>query len=135
MAEKSLPKVNSIDQGLWQGAAEGKLLLQKCQKCNHRQFFPRPVCTRCFNTDLEWFAASGRGTSHSFTLVRVPRNPAFKDEVPICYADIVLEEGVLMQSRIMGTEVEGVKIGAPVRVIFKETHDPEIKLPVFEVIN
>lgn len=135
MAEKSLPKINSIDQEMWQGAAEGKLLLQKCQKCNHRQFFPRPVCTRCFHSDLEWFPASGRGTIHSFTWVRVPRNPAFKEEAPICYADIILEEGVLMQSRIIRTDVAGVKIGAPVRVTFKETHDPEIKLPVFEMVT
>ena len=135
MAEKSLPKVNSIDEGFWQGAAEGKLLLQKCQKCDHRQFFPRPVCTRCFSTDLDWIPASGRGEVHSFTLVRVPRNPAFKEEVPICYADIVLDEGVLMQSRIMGKDMEKVKIGTRVRVTFLDTGKPEIKLPVFEVAN
>ena len=135
MAGKSLPKVNSIDQRFWQGAAEGKLLLQKCQKCDHRQFFPRPVCTRCFSADLDWIPASGRGEVHSFTLVRVPRNPAFKEEVPICYADIILEEGVLMQSRIMGKDMEKVKIGTPVTVTFQDTDNPEIKLPVFEVAN
>ncbi len=135
MAEKSLPKINSIDQEFWQGAAAGRLLLQKCQKCNHCQYFPRPVCTQCFHSNLQWLPASGRGTIHSFTWVRVPRNPAFKEEAPICYADIVLEEGVLMQSRVIKTDVERVKIGAPVRVIFKETHDLEIKLPVFEIVN
>lgn len=135
MAGKSLPKVNSIDRRFWQGAAEGKLLLQKCQKCDHRQFFPRPVCTRCFSTDLDWIPASGRGEVHSFTLVRVPRNPAFKEEVPICYADIILEEGVLMQSRIMEKDMEKVKIGTRVTVAFQDTDNPEIKLPVFEVAN
>jgi hypothetical protein len=135
MAGKSLPKVNSIDRRFWQGAAEGKLLLQKCQKCDHLQFFPRPVCTRCFSTDLDWIPASGRGEVHSFTLVRVPRNPAFKEEVPICYADIILEEGVLMQSRIMEKDMEKVKIGTRVTVTFQDTDNPEIKLPVFEVAN
>lgn len=135
MAEKSLPKINPIDQGFWQGTAEGKLLLQKCVSCNHLQFFPRPVCTRCFHSDLQWISASGRGTIHSFTWVRVPRNPAFKEEAPICYADIVLKEGVLMQSRVMVTDVDGVNIGAPVLATFIETHDPKINLPVFELIN
>jgi hypothetical protein len=135
MAGKSLPKVNSIDQRFWQGAAEGNLLLQKCQKCDHLQFFPRPVCTRCFSTDLDWITASGRGEVHSFTLVRVPRNPAFKEEVPICYADIILEEGVLMQSRIMEKDMEKVKIGTRVTVTFQDTDKPEIKLPVFEVAD
>ncbi len=135
MAEKSLPKVNGIDRRFWQGAAEGKLLLQKCRKCDHRQFFPRPVCTRCFSTDLDWVPASGRGRVHSFTWVRVPRNPAFKDEVPICYADIILEEGVLMQSRILEKEMARVKIETEVSVTFQDTDNPEIKLPVFEVAN
>ena len=135
MAEKSLPKVNSIDRDFWQGAAQGKLLLQKCKKCSHLQFFPRATCTDCFSMDLDWVQASGRGTVHSFTLVRVPRNPAFKEDVPIYYVDIILEEGVLMQSRILGKDKEKVKIGSPVKVFFQETQDLDIKLPVFELTN
>ena len=135
MAEKSLPKVNSIDRDFWQGAAQGKLLLQKCKKCSHLQFFPRATCTGCFSMDLDWVQASGRGTVHSFTLVRAPRNPAFKEDVPITYADIILEEGVLMQSRILGKDKEKVKIGSPVKVFFQETQDLDIKLPVFELTN
>jgi uncharacterized OB-fold protein len=135
MAEKSLPKVNGIDRRFWQGTAEGKLLLQKCRKCDQRQFFPRPVCTRCFSTDLDWIPASGRGRVHSFTWVRVPRNAAFKDEVPICYADIILEEGVLMQSRVLEKEMARVRIETEVSVTFQDTDNPEIKLPVFEVAN
>ncbi|MDP6560364.1 MAG: Zn-ribbon domain-containing OB-fold protein [Candidatus Binatia bacterium] len=135
MAEKSLPKVNSIDRDFWQGAAQGKLLLQKCKKCSHLQFFPRATCTDCFSMDLDWVQASGRGTVHSFSLVQVPRNPAFKEDVPITYADIILEEGVLMQSRILGKDKEKVKIGSPVKVFFQETQDLDIKLPVFELTN
>ena len=135
MAGKSLPKVNSIDRRFWQGAAEGKFLLQKCRKCDHRQFFPRPVCTRCFSPDLDWIPASGRGRVHSFTWVRVPRNPAFKDEVPICYADIILEEGVLIQSRVLEKEMARVRIETEVSVTFQDTDNPEIKLPVFKVAN
>ncbi|MFQ5802595.1 MAG: Zn-ribbon domain-containing OB-fold protein, partial [Candidatus Methylomirabilales bacterium] len=89
------------------------------QKVRSAPIFSRPVCTRCFSSDIEWVPACGQGKVHSFTLVRVPRNPAFKEEVPICYADIILEEGVLMQSRIMGKEIEKVEIGTRVRVIFQ----------------
>lgn len=133
MAEKSLPKVNRIDQPFWRGAAEGKLLLQRCRACRKLQFFPRAVCTGCFSGDLEWIPSSGRGTVHSFTWVWAPRNPAFKDEAPICYADIVLQEGVLLQSRIVGVDAARVKSGAGVRVVFQDTADSQIKLPVFEL--
>ena len=135
MAEKSLPKINKIDQPYWEGAAAGKLLLQKCKECGKLQFFPRPACVDCFSGDLEWVTASGKGKLHSFTWVRVPRNPAFKEEVPICYANIILDEGVIMESRIVGKEIEKVKIGDRVKVAFQETADPEIKLPVFELVG
>jgi len=135
MAEKSLPKINKIDQPYWEGAAAGKLLLQKCKECGKLQFFPRTACVDCFSGDLEWVTASGKGKLHSFTWVRVPRNPAFKEEVPICYANIILDEGVIMESRIVGKEVEKVKIGDRVKVAFQETADPEIKLPVFELVG
>ncbi|MBI3000985.1 MAG: Zn-ribbon domain-containing OB-fold protein [Deltaproteobacteria bacterium] len=133
MAEKSLPKINKIDQPYWEGAAAGKLLLQKCKECGKLQFFPRAACVGCFSGDLEWVAASGKGKLHSFTWVRVPRNPAFKEEVPICYANIILDEGVIMESRIVGKDLQTVKTGAKVKVVFQETADPGIKLPVFEL--
>ncbi len=133
MAEKSLPRINKIDRPYWQGAAAGKLLLQKCKRCGKLQFFPRAACVDCFSGDLEWVAASGQGRVHSFTWVRVPRNPAFKEEAAICYANIVLDEGVIMESRIVGKNLPTIKTGAKVKVVFQETADPGIKLPVFEL--
>jgi len=116
--KKSLPKVNPIDQPYWQGAASGKLLLQKCRDCGKLQFFPRAVCVDCFSGNLDWIQASGEGKIHSFTWVRVPRSPAFREEVPICYINVILDE---------------VKLGDRVKVAFQDTANPEIKLPVFEL--
>jgi len=134
MAGKSLPVVNAIDRGFWEGAAAGELRLQKCRKCGVVQFFPRAVCTGCLSSDLEWMRASGKGKVHTFTLVRVPRNRAFMDEVPIYLAEVELEEGVRMVTRIVGDNRDRVALGAPVQVTFLETEDPKIKLPVFELI-
>ena len=130
--KKSLPKINKVDEPYWQGAAAGKLLLQKCTACGKLQFFPRIVCVDCFSGDIDWVEAAGTGKVHSFTWVRVPRNPAFKEEVPICYANIILDEGVIMESRIVGN-AEKIKLGDRVKVTFQQTASPEIKLPVFEL--
>ena len=135
MAEKSLPKINPIDAPYWKAAAEGKLVIQKCRACGKRQFYPRVACVGCFSGDLEWVQARGEGKVHSFSWVLVPRNPAFKEEVPICYANIILNEGVILESRIVGKEVEKVKIGDKVKVAFQATASPEIKLPVFELMG
>ena len=135
MAEKNLPKINQIDRPFWQGAAEGKFLLQHCRACGKLQFFPRVVCTGCFGAALDWVEARGEGEIHSYSWVFVPRNPAFKEEVPICYANVVLDEGVILESRIVGKRVAEIKLGDRVRVAFQETSDPEIKLPVFELTD
>jgi hypothetical protein len=38
-----------------------------------------------------------------------------------------------VESRIVGKGVEEIKLGDRVRVVFQETSDPQIKLPVFEL--
>jgi len=130
--QKSLPKINKVDQRFWEGAAAGKLLLQKCKGCGKVQFFPRVACVDCFG-ELDWMESKGRGKVHSFTLVRVPRNPAFKEETPIYYINVILDEGVIMESRLVGDSKEKVKMGDRVKAIFQETQDPKIKLPCFEL--
>ena len=132
--QKSLPKINKVDQPYWEGAAAGKLLLQKCKSCGKVQFFPRVACVDCFG-EMDWIEAKGTGKIHTFTLVRVPRNPAFKEDVPIYYINVILDEGVIMESRLVGNAKERVKMGDRVKVVFQETHDPKIKLPCFELAN
>ena len=130
--QKSLPKVNKVDQPFWEGAAGNKFLLQKCRACGKVQFFPRVACVDCFGA-LDWIESKGTGNIHSFTLVRVPRNPAFKDEVPIYYINVILDEGVIVESKLVGENKDKVKLGDKVKVVFQQTHNPEIKLPCFEL--
>ena len=132
MPQKSIPKVNKVDQPFWEGAARSKFLLQKCRACSKVQFFPRVACVDCFG-ELDWIECKGTGKIHSFTLVRVPRNPAFKDEVPIYYINVILDEGVIVESKLVGEKKEKVKLGDKVKVVFEQTHNPEIKLPCFEL--
>lgn len=130
--QKSLPKIKKVDQRFWEGAAAGKLLLQKCKSCGKVQFFPRVACVDCFG-ELDWIESKGGGKVHTFTLVRVPRNPAFKEETPIYYINVILDEGVIMESRLVGDGRDKVKMGDRVKAVFQETHDPKIKLPCFEL--
>ena len=130
--QKSLPKINPVDAPFWQGAAHDKFLLQKCRECGKVQFFPRVGCVDCFG-ELEWIEAKGTGKIHSFTLVRVPRNPAFKEEAPIYYINVILDEGVIVESRLVGDAKEKVRMGDRVKAVFQETQDSAIKLPCFEL--
>lgn len=133
LPKKSLPKINKVDEPYWRGAVSGKLLLQKCKACGKLQLFPRIVCVDCFSGDSEWVPAAGTGKIHTFSWVRVPRNPAFKEDVPICYINVILDEGVIMESQLVGKGIENVKLGDKVKVTFQETASADIKLPVFEL--
>jgi hypothetical protein len=132
--QKSLPKINPVDRPFWEGAAKDKFLLQKCKSCSKVQFFPRVACVDCFG-EMDWIEAKGTGKIHTFTLVRVPRNPAFKDETPIYYINVILDEGVIIESRLVGDSKDKVKMGDRVKAVFQQTHDPAIKLPCFELAN
>ena len=130
--QKSIPKINKVDQPFWEGAAAGKFLLQKCRSCGKVQFFPRVACVDCFG-ELDWIESKDTNKIHNFTLVRVPRNPAFKDEVPIYYINVILDEGVIVESKLVGDRKEKVKLGDRVKAVFEQTHDPAVKLPCFEL--
>jgi uncharacterized OB-fold protein len=132
--QKSIPRPTPVDAPFWRAAGAGKFVLQKCKSCGKTQFFPRVACVDCFG-ELDWVEAKGTGTLHSYTLVRVPRNPAFKEEAPIYYINVILDEGVIIESRLVGAGKENVKTGARVKVVFEETRSPEIKLPCFELTS
>jgi uncharacterized OB-fold protein len=131
-----LPRVIDVDREFWDGVQQDKLLIQKCRDCGHLQFFPRPVCVGCMSLRLTWQESAGHGAVYSFTLVRVPRHPAFRKLVeeggqPVIFAEIELVEGVRMMSQIVGCRPEDVQLGAPVRVTFEPVPGAEFKLPKF----
>jgi uncharacterized OB-fold protein len=110
----------------WEAAARGVLLLPRCTRCGEVHWHPRPQCPFCRCETLQWAAASGRGTLHTFTVIQ--RGAALPDVL----AYVALEEGVLVLTNIVDADPELLRIGMPVRVAFRAT--PEGRMaPVFMV--
>lgn len=116
---------------LLRGAREGRLLLQRCTSCGHVPSFPRIACPRCF-AELDWFAASGRGTVRTYGVVRRSHERRFAEHLPIVLALIALEEGVEVISTIVGDGRLAVEIGAPVELAVAERWSP---LPQFRSLE
>jgi uncharacterized OB-fold protein len=112
--ERPLPAPDRVSAPFWAAADEGRLLYQECPACDHRQFYPRAVCTAC-GADPEWAEASGRGVVHTYTVVRQYGAPPFRDELPYVVAMIELEEGVRMLGNVTDCDVDAVEIGMPVQ--------------------
>jgi uncharacterized OB-fold protein len=119
-----------VPSEFWAAAAEGRLLIQHCQACGHRQFYPRAWCTDC-GADPAWEEISGLGTVHTFTIVRQQGAKPFRDLIPYVVAIIELDEGPRMMGNITGCAIEDVTIGMAVRAYVVEA-EPGVGVPFWE---
>jgi hypothetical protein len=106
----------------WDAVADGRLLLQRCDRCLAVIWYPRGFCPRCGGTATSWTEASGRGTVYSYTVARKSFG-AFASAAPYVIAYIELAEGPRILSNVVGTRPEDVTIGLPVEVTFERPAD------------
>ncbi len=119
---KPLPQIDNVNAEYWQAAREGRLLIQQCPACGHRQWYPRALCTEC-GAEPEWLETAGRGTVHTFTVIRQQGTPAFKAELPYAVVMVDLDEGPRVFGAMPGVDVARVAIGLPVEVWFAAAAD------------
>ncbi len=106
------PEANPETKSFWDAAAEGRLLIRKCVTCGQVHFYPRAICPFCGSDKTEWVTASGRGTVYSYSVMR--RVP-----IPYALAYVTLEEGVTMMTNIVDGDLDAIRIGQRVTVVFK----------------
>ena len=114
------PLENGDSQDFWTGAREGRLVFQKCRICGSIQFPPRHHCAACWESDLEAYDSSGRGTVESLTIVRRAPAAQFSEKVPYVVAAIAVEEGPRMITNLVGDGALNAKIDDPVVVTFPQ---------------
>ena len=112
---------------LLRGRSARRAALQRCPKCGHVQFYPRAVCTAC-GADPEWAQASGRGSVHTYTVVRQNGMPPFKEELPYVVAMVELPEGVRMMGNVTDCAVDEVGVGTKLEAYAVE-FEPGLALP------
>ena len=98
-------------QADWQRHLEaGRFMLLRARRSGRWVHPPRVAVPGSGETDLEWVAASGRGTVYATTTVRC-KPPAADYNVAL----IDLAEGPRMMSTVTGIAPAGVRIGMAVR--------------------
>jgi uncharacterized OB-fold protein len=117
------PGTNVENQPFWDAAAEGRLLLKHCGGCGQFHFYPRAICPHCFSDSTEWRDSTGQGTIYSYSVMRrVPQ--------PYALAYVTLDEGVTLMTNIVGADLDAIKIGQRVKVVFRPT-DGAVIAPAF----
>jgi hypothetical protein len=126
---RAIPQPTPETQHFWDGTAAGELRLQRCNDCHQVYFPPRPFCPACASRSVSVFAASGRGSLHSYVINHRPA-PGF--EAPYSIAIVELEEGPRLMSNIVGTPQtpEALELDMALEVEFQAVSN-DISLPVF----
>jgi uncharacterized OB-fold protein len=120
--------MSELSEAYWRGAAEGRLVLQRCADCGRVRHYPQLLCPACQSIAVEHIEGVGTGTVHSWTVAHHAFSPDLVDEVPYVLVTVDLPEGVRMLGRLSGEEPPS--IGLPVRVTFAPDAE-ERPLPVF----
>ena len=113
---------NPEAQPFFDAAREGRLLLKRCLDCRELHYYPRAVCPFCASPRTEWVEANGRGTIYSYSVMR-------RVEKPYVIAYVTLEEGVIVLTNVVDCDFDRVRIGGPVRAVFKPQGD--LVIPMF----
>jgi uncharacterized OB-fold protein len=132
-ASKPVPIPDDISAPFFNGARDGKLMLQHCTACDRWSFPVRERCPHCFAAKPEWRAASGRGTLYTFTIMHQVMNPGFVSAVPYNVAQVDLAEGVRMVSNVIGIDNDQLRIGMALEVVFEDVGD-NTRIPKFRSV-
>ena len=116
---KPLPQPTLISAPFWDGLKAHTVRLQQCEH-GHWLFFPRTHCPTCGSRQLAWHTVSGEGTLYSFTVARVPTLPEFSDEMPQLLAVVELDQGVHLNTTLVGAKPEDLRVGQRLRPVFDE---------------
>lgn len=127
---RPLPDTRNAGAEFWRAAAQGRLMVPKCEACARTHWHPRPYCPHCGSGQVGWVQGSGRGRIHTFTVVRQSGDPYFKTRVPYAVAMVELDEGIRLMSNIVDTPLEQLRIGLPVEVLFEPASDA-VAIPLF----
>ena len=124
-----VPESDGLDAPYWNGTRQGRLMIQRCQRCESWQWGPEWICHHCRTFDVGWTEVAPYGRIYSWERTWHPPMAALKDHVPYLTVLVELEHagGARMVGNLLGDPMREVQIGAEVRAVF-EPHD-EASLP------
>ncbi len=114
------PIVNPENKPFWDGTAEGKLLLPKCQNCGSINWYPRVFCPACHKFGVDWIEAAGTGTIYTFAITRKGvGNYGGAGTYVLAYVE--LDEGPRIMTNIVDVDPDSISVGDKVKVVFHDT--------------
>ena len=125
------PSLNQDVSFFWEGAAEGKLRVQRCQDCGALRHPPGPGCPECSSLAWDTVEMSGQGEIYSYVRHHHPTIPPFEAGHPVIL--VQLDEGPRLISELDDPTAE-IQIGARVEVQFDAVEE-RLTMPRFRLVD
>lgn len=120
-AEREVPSdgANPLFTPYFAGLAAGELRFPRCDGCGRFHWYPKLRCPHCGGTALTWVGVDLTGTLFSWTTVRHPFSPDFRDRVPYIVGLVELPgaPGVRLVTQVVLPDGAEPRCGLPVRVV------------------
>ena len=114
-----LPEIDAFTRPYWDAAAQGQLLIRRCNDCGQAHHYPREFCPRCWSESVIWERASGHATLYTWSVVHRNDLPPFGARVPYVAAVVELAEGPRMMTELVGCAGHDLRVGMELRVDFR----------------
>ncbi|MGI9425036.1 MAG: Zn-ribbon domain-containing OB-fold protein [Hyphomicrobiaceae bacterium] len=121
--QKPSPLAVGESQPYWEGANQGRLVLQQCSGCGQLRHYAQVTCPACYSTESQPVPAAGTGTIHSWTISHHAFHPGFADDLPYALVTVDLAEGVRAMGRLDELSIDDLKVGLAVRATFPKGDD------------
>lgn len=94
----------------------------RCNSCNKIFFPPRQKCNECGSSEFSSIILNEEGKIVTYTIIRVA-SEKFSHYTPYAVAIIELNDGVRLTAQLCDVDFEQVKIGEPVKLVFRKVHE------------
>jgi uncharacterized OB-fold protein len=114
------------DKPFWEGLANNRLLLQRCNACRGWQWGPEFICHHCLSDDLGFEEVTAEGVIYSHERVWHPVHPALRAQggpYIVVLVELPQAGNVRLVGNLLGDPHQSIPIGGRVRGVFE--HHPD----------
>ncbi|MDA8047243.1 MAG: OB-fold domain-containing protein [Actinomycetota bacterium] len=128
------PAVTEETEAFWAAAAEGRLVVERCDDCGAESFPPRGMCRSCRSRSLSPAEVTGRGRVYSYTVNYQRWTPDLEVPFAIGLVEFPAHPGVRVVGRLRGRDPEDVRVDDEVEIGF-EPGPGGYAIPSFTVVG
>lgn len=138
--EKPIPLKTLDNKPYWDAADAHKLVIQKCNGCQHYNHPPGPACAKCGSMNLTWEELGNEitGKIYSYIISYRPFLPGFSPEdMPLIIALATLDQipSVKILANVIGCVPAEISIGKKVKMVWVDVPNTERALPQWKLID